>query len=200
MQISIKPALFECNFSAIYTKKQLTTVFCDADYTNLAGMTSLGMFDGCNKIVGGEGTKWEKAHIDASYARPDRGVEKPGYFTATLLEKDSFLVSVVVDGLDAALVNITGAKKYGEGDPATLGFELLDEHYVFDMWTWDGNFRKTETVKLDGVTEDMELTLHFVPKNYTVTAVASPEEGGTVTGAGTASYLSVITLTAVPAE
>ncbi len=179
---------------------ELTTVFCDADYTNLAGMTSLGMFDGCNKIVGGEGTKWEKAHIDASYARPDRGVEKPGYFTATLLEKDSFLVSVVVDGLDAALVNITGAKKYGEGDPATLGFELLDEHYAFDMWTWDGNFRKTETVKLDGVTEDMELTLHFVPKNYTVTAVASPEEGGTVTGAGTAPYLSVITLTAVPAE
>ena len=179
---------------------ELTTVFCDADYTNLAGMTSLGMFDGCNKIVGGKGTKWEKAHIDASYARPDRGVEKPGYFTATLLEKDSFLVSVVVDGLDAALVNITGAKKYGEGDPATLGFELLDEHYAFDMWTWDGNFRKTETVKLDGVTEDMELTLHFVPKNYTVTAVASPEEGGTVTGAGTAPYMSVITLTAVPAE
>ena len=179
---------------------ELTTVFCDADYTNLAGMTSLGMFDGCNKIVGGEGTKWEKAHIDASYARPDRGVDKPGYFTATLLEKDSFLVSVVVDGLDAALVNITGAKKYGEGDPATLGFELLDEHYAFDMWTWDGNFRKTETVKLDGVTEDMELTLHFVPKNYTVTAVASPEEGGTVSGAGTAPYLSVITLTAVPAE
>ncbi len=179
---------------------ELTTVFCDADFTNLAGMTSLGMFDGCNKIVGGKGTKWEKAHIDASYARPDRGVEKPGYFTATLLVKDSFLVSVVVDGLDAELVNITGAKKYGEGDPATLGFELLDEHYVFDMWTWDGNFRKTETVKLDGVTEDMELTLHFVPKNYTVTAVASPEEGGTVTGAGTAPYLSVITLTAVPAE
>jgi len=179
---------------------ELTTVFCNADYTNLAGMTSLGMFDGCNKITGGKGTKWEKAHIDASYARPDKGVEQPGYFTATILEKDSFLVSVVVDGLDAALVNITGAKKYGEGDPATLGFELLDEHYAFDMWTWDGNFRKTETVKLDAVTEDMELTLHFVPKNYTVTAVASPEEGGTVTGAGTAPYLSVITLTAVPAE
>ena len=178
----------------------LKTIYCSADYTHLAGMSSLGMFDGCTKLEGGQGTKYSNAHKDAAYARPDGGTEKPGYFTGEILEKDSFLISVVVDGMSAELVNITGAKKYGEGDEATIGFELLDEHYEFDMWTWDDNFRKTETVTFDAVTENIELTLHFKAKNYTITVAASPAEGGTVNGAGTAPYNSVITLTAVPAE
>ena len=59
----------------------LTTILCDADYTALAGASSIGMFDGCTSLVGGKGTTYVKAHNDASYARPDRGSSAPGYFT-----------------------------------------------------------------------------------------------------------------------
>lgn len=60
---------------------ELTTIVCDSDYTHLAGMISFAMFDGCNKLVGGKETHWSNSHIDAEYARPDEGIEKPGYFT-----------------------------------------------------------------------------------------------------------------------
>ena len=59
----------------------LTTILCDANYTALAGITSLGMFDGCTSLTGGKGTKYSTAHKDASYARPDEGESAPGYFT-----------------------------------------------------------------------------------------------------------------------
>ena len=61
----------------------LTTIICDKDYSSLAGMTSLGMFDGCSNLVGGKGTHYDSVHKDAAYARPDGGPESatPGYFT-----------------------------------------------------------------------------------------------------------------------
>ncbi|MBP5477028.1 MAG: BspA family leucine-rich repeat surface protein [Paludibacteraceae bacterium] len=61
----------------------LTTIVCNANYTALAGINSLGMFDGCSNLTGGKGTKYSNAHKDASYARPDEGVSAPGYFTST---------------------------------------------------------------------------------------------------------------------
>ncbi|MCR4664364.1 MAG: BspA family leucine-rich repeat surface protein [Paludibacteraceae bacterium] len=60
----------------------LTTIYCEADYTSLAGAVSIGMFDGCTALVGGNGTTYNPAHKDASYARPDEGSSAPGYFTS----------------------------------------------------------------------------------------------------------------------
>lgn len=60
----------------------LTTIYCEADYTSLAGAVSIGMFDGCTALVGGKGTTYSTAHKDASYARPDEGSSAPGYFTS----------------------------------------------------------------------------------------------------------------------
>lgn len=39
------------------------------------------VFDGCEKLVGGNGTKYDAEHIDFTYAHIDGGPDNPGYFT-----------------------------------------------------------------------------------------------------------------------
>ena len=60
----------------------LTTIYCNDDLSASAALTSSeNMFLKCNALVGGEGTTWSDAVVDKTYARPDGGTEKPGYFT-----------------------------------------------------------------------------------------------------------------------
>ena len=40
------------------------------------------MFDQCTSLVGGQGTSYDAAHVDCTYARIDKGTEAPGYFTS----------------------------------------------------------------------------------------------------------------------
>ena len=59
----------------------LTTIICSDDYSS-STQSSSQMFNGCTSLVGGRGTKYSDANMDASYARlddPNNG--KPGYFT-----------------------------------------------------------------------------------------------------------------------
>jgi hypothetical protein len=39
------------------------------------------MFYRCNSLVGGQGTTYDAAHVDADYAHIDGGPDNPGYFT-----------------------------------------------------------------------------------------------------------------------
>ena len=60
----------------------MTTIYCNDDLSASAALTSSeNMFLKCNALVGGEGTTWSDAVVDKTYARPDGGTEKPGYFT-----------------------------------------------------------------------------------------------------------------------
>ncbi len=62
---------------------ELTTIYCKDDWSTSAALASSEkMFDCCYKLVGGKGTTYNGAVIDATYARPDGGTEAPGYFTA----------------------------------------------------------------------------------------------------------------------
>ena len=65
---------------------ELTTIYCSNNWSNSEAASSY-MFNACNKLVGGEGTPWSDAVIDASYARPDGGPAAPGYFTLPVLLK-----------------------------------------------------------------------------------------------------------------
>lgn len=73
----------------------LTTIICSEDYsTSTQDFSSSQMFNGCTSLVGGKGTKYSDAHMDASYARPDDPTNgKPGYFT-----KDEIFAMVSDDG------------------------------------------------------------------------------------------------------
>ena len=60
---------------------ELTTIYASECWNMDNVENTEDMFDGCSKIVGGEGTKYDKKHIDGEYARIDKGKSKPGYFT-----------------------------------------------------------------------------------------------------------------------
>ncbi len=60
----------------------LTTIFCNNDWSISSVLESSDrMFDLCGALVGSKGTKYDSNVIDKTYARPDGGTSKPGYFT-----------------------------------------------------------------------------------------------------------------------
>ena len=108
----------------------LTTILCDADYTALAGASSIGMFDGCTSLVGGKGTKYSTANKDASYARPDRGSSAPGYFTGNVPE----IYTVTFLDKDG---NTLKTESVEEGTAATAPEVPEVEGYEFTGWDID---------------------------------------------------------------
>ena len=59
----------------------LTTIYCNDDWSkNTALTSSYDMFKDCEKLVGGNGTKWDNSKVDKTYACPDKEGQ-PGYFT-----------------------------------------------------------------------------------------------------------------------
>ena len=63
-----------------YGLKNLITIYASNTFTTLAVTDSAGMFNGCKKLVGGNGTKYNSSYIDKAYARIDTS-STPGYFT-----------------------------------------------------------------------------------------------------------------------
>lgn len=57
----------------------LTTIY-GGDWVNKIGLDSSSMFQVCTSLVGGNGTTYSSAHVNAEYARIDRP-GTPGYFT-----------------------------------------------------------------------------------------------------------------------
>ena len=94
-----------------YGCKALTTICCNGDWST-SDARSEDMFFGCESLVGGKGTPWDSSVIDKTYARPDRGTSKPGYFTATAITGD-LNGDGKVDIADAVTVlNIMAAGEY----------------------------------------------------------------------------------------
>ena len=68
------------NMSAMfYGCIALTTIY-GGDWVKIPGLVQSTMFSGCTSLVGGNGTTYSSAHINAEYARIDRP-GTPGYFT-----------------------------------------------------------------------------------------------------------------------
>ena len=59
----------------------LETIYVSDGWDASAVKDSSGVFYGCTSLVGGNGTAYDKAHVDAEYARID-AAGAPGYFTA----------------------------------------------------------------------------------------------------------------------
>jgi bacterial surface protein 26-residue repeat len=57
----------------------LTTIY-GGDWVKMPELEQTNMFRYCTSLVGGNGTTYSSAHIDAEYARIDRP-GTPGYFT-----------------------------------------------------------------------------------------------------------------------
>ena len=81
----------------------------------------------------------------------------------------------------------SGGGTYGYNEEVTVT-ATANEGYTFQNWTKDGAVVGTETNYTFNVTGDITLVANFEvsagPTVYTITANASPSNGGTVTGAG----------------
>ena len=94
---------------------------------------------------------------------------------------------------------VSGGGYYSEGILCTL-HATPNPGYVFTNWTKDGTVVSTEADYSFTVTEDAAYVANFIvdPVSFTVTATASPAEGGLVFGAGTYTRNTTCTLSARP--
>lgn len=161
----------------------------------------------------GSGLYWEGSKIELSaaataehtYFKQWKDGEKSSVRTITVnkayeyvaeFERDSFDITVKVEGIDAELVTVSGTGRYGWNDEVTLSYTLSDEeHYTFDAWYGDKIYGDEATFTF-AAQKNAEVRLRFVANTYTITAVAEPAEGGTITGSGDAPYKATVILTA----
>ncbi len=93
----------------------------------------------------------------------------------------------------AGTVNGGGSYTYGETAHLTAH---SNTGYVYSMWD-DGIMDNPRNVFVEG---DATYTAVFTPLQYVITTECDPEEGGTVTGAGTYDYGTTAVLTATANE
>jgi hypothetical protein len=90
---------------------------------------------------------------------------------------------------------VSGAGTYNLGVGCTLR-ATPNTGYSFSRWLKNGSGVSTSATYSFRVLDAASYVAVFTPNNYTITASASPSEGGMVTGAGTYSYGSTCTLNA----
>ncbi len=60
----------------------LETIYASSTFTVAEGADSTRMFENCASLIGGSGTAFDEANINATRAKVDGGEEDPGYFTS----------------------------------------------------------------------------------------------------------------------
>ena len=81
------------------------------------------------------------------------------------------------------------------GSDGTPVEAIPDEGYHFLVWSDEAEENpRTDT----NVTDDLNVTAHFAINTYTITAAASPPEGGSISGSGDYAHGQTVTLEATP--
>ena len=92
-----------------------------------------------------------------------------------------------------------GGGTFAEGDTCTV-VATANEGYNFVNWTENGSQVSADAEYSFAVTGNRSLMAHFTSQEYTITATAEPEEGGTVNGFGGYNNGDECTLTATANE
>ncbi len=108
-------------------------------------------------------------------------------------EMNSYTITATANPVEGG--NVIGAGTYNHGATATLT-ATANTGYTFINWTKDGTVVSTNPTYSFTVTEDVSYVANFELNSYTITAIANPTDGGTVTGAGTYNHGATATLTA----
>ena len=66
-----------------YGCSNLETIYISSiwNISNVDDNAGNGMFQGCNKLIGGAGTYYNGSYLDKTYARIDNPPDSPGYLT-----------------------------------------------------------------------------------------------------------------------
>jgi uncharacterized repeat protein (TIGR02543 family) len=93
----------------------------------------------------------------------------------------------------------TGAGNYPHGQNVTAG-AIPNPGFQFVSWTQNGLVVSEDAFYSFQITQDRDLTAQFAPNEYLVQVLISPEESGTVTGAGWYDHGQVVNLEAFPSH
>ena len=104
-------------------------------------------------------------------------------------------INVTVNPINSGVV--TGEGNYYHGEEVTLT-AIPNVGYRFVSWTENGIVVSEETTYTFVISPDRNLVANFELLDYDVTATASPENAGSVTGAGNYKHGDEVTLTATP--
>ena len=118
-------------------------------------------------------------------------------FLVAHFSSQSYIITATADPAEGG--SVTGSNGYDYGDTCTL-VATANVGYTFINWTKDGEEVSTESEYSFEVTESATYVAHFSINTYTISAMADPEEGGIVTGAGDYVYGTTCTLTATANE
>ncbi|MBR5726467.1 MAG: leucine-rich repeat protein, partial [Muribaculaceae bacterium] len=91
--------------------------------------------------------------------------------------------------------SVSGAGNYYYGTTCTLT-AITNTGYTFTNWTKNGAVVSTSAIYSFTVTNSGTYVAHFSLNSYTISASASPSNGGAVSGGGTYNYGATCTLTA----
>ena len=105
----------------------------------------------------------------------------------------SYNIAVSADPITGGNVNGGGTFNYGQ---SCTVHATANEGYTFINWTENGSQVSANADYTFTVTSNRTLVAHFSTPGYVITAMADPEEGGTVSGSGGYDYGEVCNLTA----
>ena len=108
--------------------RYLKTIVVGESWSIKSTVQGTGMFEYCDSLVGGEGTKYDPDHIDSEYAHIDGGPSAPGYFTAVENNIDKSYFDKTTKTLH--LNGYTQNGVYLKGVVLPLGVERTDVEYI----------------------------------------------------------------------
>ena len=173
-----------------------------ADPTNAGSITGTGSYS-----HGQTATLNATAHSGyafVNWTKDGNVVSTNASYSFTVTESASYVAHftssthVVTTGVYPSVGgHATGAGTYAHGASCTVN-ATPNNGYVFVNWTINGQQVSTQPSYTFTVNENTHITAHFVVESCTITAEASPEEGGEVSGMGVFEYGEVCTLEATP--
>ena len=128
--------------------EKLKTIYGSDKFTVEQAKSAEGMFDGCTKLVGGNGTAYDADHINGEYARIDTA-DAPGYFTAKdapeqppvttvtngdvsgdgeISAKDAMLLVRYVNGWEGLELDLEAADINGDGQVSAVDAMIITRY------------------------------------------------------------------------
>ena len=93
--------------------------------------------------------------------------------------------------------SVSGSGTFDHGTTAPI-LATPEQGYSFSGWSGQGIASTSATTTTVSMTDNRTITASFTPRNYSITAIVSPESTGLVSGTGNYQFGEDVTLTATP--
>ena len=193
------PATYVANFST--GNYEITATTNPSGAGNITGAGTFASGASCTLTVtanpGYTFTNWTKnGQVVSTSASYTFTVTESAAYVANF-SVNSYSITAIVNPSGAG--NITGAGTFTYGSSVTLTV-TANPGYTFTNWTKNGQVVSTNAIFIFTVTEAATYIANFEQTSYEITVMSNPTEGGTVTGGGTYSHGSSVTLSATANE